>query len=167
MKKYFIIFFVLLSATCFSQINVVPMPAEVTMGKGKFNLNSKTTIILGHSPIREEIYANYLNKMLKEKYGFKLKIIRTRNQGIKNNFLELSFTPFEVKPADSYTLNVTAKSISLVSYYDKGLFNGIQTLLQLIENNKLPNTKQQTPNIHPRAEKQIFEYMAANRQVLV
>ncbi len=122
------------------------MPAEVTMGKGKFNLNSKTTIILGHSPIREEIYANYLNKMLKEKYGFKLKIIRTRNQGIKNNFLELSFTPFEVKPADSYTLNVTAKSISLVSYYDKGLFYGIQTLLQLIENNKLPNTKQQTPN---------------------
>jgi hexosaminidase len=147
MKKYAFIFFTLLSAKCFSQINVVPMPAEVKMGQGKFILNSKTTIILGHSPIHEETYADYLNKILEEKYGFKLKILRNNNQGLKNNLLELSFTPFEVKPVDSYTLNVTAKNVSIVSYYDKGLFYGIQTLLQLIENNtKQSNTKPQTPN---------------------
>jgi hypothetical protein len=78
MQRSFFWILIFISAKCFGQINVVPMPAEVNMGKGKFILNSKTIISLGHSPIYEEVYANYLNKIIQEKYGYKLKIIRNK-----------------------------------------------------------------------------------------
>jgi hexosaminidase len=171
MKKYTFIFFILLSAKCFSQINVVPMPAEVKMGQGSFILNPKTTSIYYTENSSKPICVQ-LNSTLKKMYGFTLPIAKVEIDKIseinKNNITLILF-PKLVK-SDSipgtYNLKVNSKSITIFSMEDEGLFYGIQTLLQLIENNnkqsntkpQTPNNKLQTPNIYTIPQLTIKDY---------
>ncbi len=126
------------------EMNVVPRPAEIKFEKGntRFILSKKTKIYLGHNSIAVKHYADYLNKFIELKYGFKLPITENWKERDSGNCIELSFTPFEVKQKDSYKLLVEKNNISVVSYYNRGLFYGIQTLIQLLPTpNKASNQK--------------------------
>ncbi len=158
MKKYCSIFFVLISLHSFAQINVVPMPAEVKMGKGNFIVASTTTITLGHNPSSLQNLSDYFNKSLKQKFGFSLKIVDEKSKNKKSN-IELSFTMFEPTPSNAYTLSVTNNELRIAGYKNEAIFHAIQTALQLIEpNNKQPNSKQQTPNIYTIPQLNIKDY---------
>jgi hexosaminidase len=155
--KYFnkAIFFICLNfitANCFAQINVVPMPAEVKMGEGVFNLNPITTSII-YSENSSLPICIQLKNSIKNLYGFGLPIIKIdlENLFITNtNNISLILFPKLVKSDSipgSYALNVSAKSVSLISVENEGLFYGIQTILQLIEKKEIKiNTKQKTTN---------------------
>lgn len=141
--------FFFIPAVAQNTINVVPMPAEIQLGKPKevFTINKHTKIFLGNESDRKiprsssinlndrsglEKYANNLNDSLQKKYGFKLAISKNRANKSSSNYIVLSFTeiPFTVK--DYYTLNVTKKGISIAGYYGAGLFYGLQTFYQLL-----------------------------------
>jgi hexosaminidase len=149
MKKYIIIFFLLFSAKCFSQINVVPIPAEVKMGKGNFVLNKQTKIFIAGGNLHKE--AAMLNSYLLQKIGYGLQIIKGYENGImKNepisNYITLNFDRLDYKLAGAYVLEVNKNNVYIGGDNSEAVFYAIQTLLQLIENNNQTNSKQQTTN---------------------
>jgi hexosaminidase len=149
MKKYIIIFFLLFSAKCFSQINVVPMPAEVTIGKGNFVLNKQTKIFIAGGNLHKE--AAMLNSYLQQKIGYGLQIIKGYENGImKNepisNYITLNFDRLDYKLSGAYVLKVNKNNVYIGGDNSEAVFYAIQTLLQLIENNNQTNTKHQTTN---------------------
>ncbi len=153
MKNYCIIICLLISLKSFTQINVVPMPAEVKMGKGNFNLNPKTTSIY-YTENSTKLICIELNNSLKKRYGFSLPIIKVdvdKALSLKNSNITLILFPKLVKEdpiAGTYDLTVKEKNITITSMENEGIFYAVQTVLQLLEtsNSIEPNTKQQTPN---------------------
>jgi hexosaminidase len=136
MKKNFFYFFILISAKCFSQINVVPMPAEVTMRTGNFILNSKTIIFLAVGNLHNE--ATILNGYLQEKVGFKLPIVKgyIKSKLIEepqSNCITLNYIRLENKLPGPHTLIVNKNKIYIAGDNNESIFYGMQTLLQLIE----------------------------------
>ena len=113
----------------FAQLNMVPYPQEVIMGKGKFTLTSTTKIVFVNS---NENLAKYLKEQILNLTGFSLNILKSNP---KNPILFNSIY-LEIKGnsslANSYSLNVIEKNIKIEAPQNELLFNGIQTLLQLI-----------------------------------
>ncbi len=137
------------------------MPAEVTMGKGFFNISPKNTSIIYTENSTKPICIQ-LNNTFKKLYGFTLPIAKVEIDKIsstnKRNITLILF-PKLVKSdsiAGTYNLKVNSKSITIFSMENEGIFYGIQTVLQLIENNnKQTNTKQQTTNKQKTPNKQL------------
>jgi hypothetical protein len=127
MKKYILVFFILLSAKCFSQINVVPMPLEVTMGEGFFKMNPKNTSIYYTENSSKPICIQ-LNNIFKKHYGFTLPIPKVDlDKFSSTNKKNITFILFpKLVKGDSisgtYNLKVNSKSITVFSMENGGFF---------------------------------------------
>ena len=138
----------LLSAKCFSQLNVVPMPAEVKVGKGNFLLNTNTFIYYGNS--KEQSMGALINKRLYADYGFKLTIKKRPASEIispknKNILLQINEIKEENEVYGSYDLTIDKTTIKISADNEEGLFYGIQTLLQLLPNKKEKSIQKNYP----------------------
>jgi hexosaminidase len=135
MKKNILIFCLLLSVKCFSQLNIVPVPSEVKMGKGVFTVDKNTIIFFS-----KDEYKNIgveLNNRLQKMYGFKLILKPFPVDAVaipKNKYIRLYIS--EVIPEESipgaYYLEVNQKNIQIRGDNLEGLFYGMQTLIQLL-----------------------------------
>jgi len=126
MKKNILVIFLFLSAPCFSQLNIVPVPAELKMGRGEFMLNNKTTIVLEGSGLEKN--AAFINDYLQQFFGYKLKI--TKNY-TGTNAIRLNFERLDNEIAGAYNLTVDKKGVYIAGDNETGVFYGIQTLFQL------------------------------------
>ncbi len=137
MKKYFLIGCLLLSANCFSQLNIVPMPAEVKMGKGSFTINKNTKIIASGLP---EIFAAMLNDFIFGNYAFKLERTTYSKKNIINS---INFVHGKLYGAGNgvYALKVTDKDILIGAGTPQGFFYALQTLIQLLPPPKEKSTQ--------------------------
>ena len=135
MKKYILIFFVLLSAKCFSQINVVPMPAEVKMGQGFSVIKQPIGFILIDADMNEndndgsQFFKKYLNK----RYGLKKFIDgNSHSYGLST---EIYFSILEEnKITGAYEIEVKEGKIYIYGS-NLGKFYAFETLKQLITKN--------------------------------
>ncbi|MES2276268.1 MAG: family 20 glycosylhydrolase [Bacteroidota bacterium] len=107
-------------------VNIIPKPLSVVMGSGAFTI-TKTSKIQARGAEAIKV-AGMLNYFLKKKYGFELKV----TPQIIANSIALNIT----SPAldkETYQLNVTSHGVKITG--DKsGVFYGVQSLLQLINN---------------------------------
>ena len=130
-----IIFFLVIILSCkFSfaqdQINVVPYPNVVTMGKGYFELSSATNIIYSKGT---EKLAKYFNEQVKILTGLSLKSLLYKDkQTLLNKNSIYLFLKEDASLNDGYSLHVSKTKINLEAKESELLFNGIQTLLQLL-----------------------------------
>jgi hexosaminidase len=138
MKKYFLISCLLLSVKCFSQLNIVPMPAEVKMGKGSFVLSESIQILNYSASISLPFF---LQKNLIDKFNIRLKVTRPKTTSIQN--IVFSRLDSSKKVNGYYELLIEKSKIYIGSNSDEGFFYAIQTLLQIIESS---NNKAQTTN---------------------
>ncbi|MEQ1555035.1 MAG: beta-N-acetylhexosaminidase, partial [Ferruginibacter sp.] len=122
----------------------------VKMGEGIFYFTKNTTISYNNYSSSLNNLHKYLNKKIKEKYGFSLKIVPQKFKNKKSN-IQFSITKVEAAPTNSYNLSVSNNELEIDGFKDETIFQGIQTLLQLIEkqNNKLV-IPQLTINDFPR-----------------
>ena len=129
MKKIVLFFFIMtaLSATAQNNLNIVPMPAEMKMGKGNFLLSPSTKIILQGS--NAEKIADLLNDYLKNSYGFSLKIQKNASA---IDAIVLNYGRMGNPIAGAYTLDINQKRISISGDNEAAVFYGIQTLFQLL-----------------------------------
>lgn len=113
---------------CFSQQNtkVIPLPKSVVLGKGSYVLNSKTTIQAKENSFE----ATYLQQLIQEQTGLKLEI----NSKFQSNCIQLIELRADTLTTqiESYNLTISSNRISLSAFSNKGLFYGIQTLVQLL-----------------------------------
>ena len=106
---------------------LIPKPNQMTMGSGNFIID-KHTIIFADKKSPE---AKYLQETIQSNYGLKLKITNHS----KSNRQEILLLPILSMPDDnkeSYQLSVKSNHISIHANTAAGIFNGIQTLLQLL-----------------------------------
>jgi hexosaminidase len=136
MKKYAFICSLLLSATCFAQLNIVPMPAEINMGEGVFTVDKNTIIYYTGNSIKN--ICIQFNNSLQKKYGFALPLkYLPLNKIQKNKYKSINFSLFpklvkEDAAIGAYTIKVDKSNVDIVSMEEEGLFYSMQTLLQLI-----------------------------------
>ena len=119
--------FTSLASKAQNNINIVPMPAEIKLGKGNFTINRNTQIILEGGGL--EKIAKLLNDHLKNTVGFSLPITKTGNS---NNKIVLNYERMDFKFPGAYTMDINDKEIYIAGDNEAGIFYGIQTLIQLL-----------------------------------
>jgi len=133
MKKLFGLLAVTISCKfSFSQkqINVIPYPNNVVMVKGYFELSSATKIIYGKGT---EKLAGYLKEQVTNLTGLSLgvQLYNGKKTLLNKNNIQL-FLNDDASFKEGYTLEVSKTTIDLKAKEAVLLFNGIQTLLQLL-----------------------------------
>ena len=133
MKKLFGLLAVTISCKfSFSQkqINVIPYPNNVVMVKGYFELSSATKIIYGKGT---EKLAGYLKEQVTNLTGLSLgvQLYNGKKTLLNKNNIQL-FLNDDASFKEGYTLKVSKTTIDLKAKEAVLLFNGIQTLLQLL-----------------------------------
>lgn len=107
--------------------NLVPYPHFVEVKRGKCNMKSGF-IIKGQS-----VNKRYLDEMLTVDFGLK----QNKNGREVHFFLDKGFSA----DPEAYQLEVTKNVIRITATAENGIFYGIQTLRQLIENGEVPCIK--------------------------
>jgi len=138
MKHLFIGLLVLAATSSFAQqsLNIIPAPAKVEVKEGVFTLAPATKIILAASNVEKS--AAFLNKYLKELYGFELKISKGKEEW--KNAIVLNFDRLDNKIPGAYELTVDKDKVYIGGDNEEGIFYGIQTLIQLLPATKLKST---------------------------
>ena len=130
MKK--IIFYLLIScpAICLSQLNIVPMPADVKTSAGSFIIGDKTIILA--ATLQEQEAAKMLNQALSKTAGFTLPVKEKPTAG--ENYISFSTLNGQGNLSnEGYDLEVTNNHINIAAKTQAGSFYAIQTFIQLLQ----------------------------------
>lgn len=134
MKKFLfsLIAFCCLSPLAHSQnVNIIPQPVKLTVEKGEFKLKSSTPI---HFADGAEEYAAYLQETFLNSTNFELQTKKVKsNAKPKKNAITLVVDSKLVVGKDGYILDVKPEGVVITGADKGGLFYGIQTLLQLFQ----------------------------------
>jgi len=107
-------------------LDLLPKPVQVQLEQGQFNLTSSTVIASTHA-YRD--LAGYLSQKLHYSTGFPCRL--SSNIHVSNGIV-LMVNALLPLPEEGYTLTVNSQGAMIVGKDRGGLFNGIQTLLQLM-----------------------------------
>ncbi|RWU09797.1 beta-N-acetylhexosaminidase [Pedobacter chitinilyticus] len=129
----------LISVCAIAQVNIIPKPVSLkveSQQKG-FSINTQTRIVIENDSLRSA--AVFFNDYLEQYLQFKLTITSVKPT---ENYISLSVNTSINKFDDAYELGVFSQNISLTGTSNRGVFYGVQTLIQL-----LPVTKAATLTI--------------------
>ena len=129
--------------SCFSKdsltIHIVPEPVAITEQQGTFLLDEHTAIVAS-DPAAASI-AKMLSGMLQAPTGFALPVVQKKQaHGI---FLQINKTPETALGDAGYTFTSDNNQIVIAANKPRGLFYGIQTLLQLLPPDVESRTRRQ------------------------
>ncbi|HRN73225.1 MAG TPA: beta-N-acetylhexosaminidase [Ginsengibacter sp.] len=113
-----------------SQITIIPTPVKMEVASGSFMITPQTYIYASDATRHE---ADMLNAYLGQIYGFTLPIQTNPSSG---NGINLSLREGEKNP-EAYHLTVNKSKVDIYASDNRGVFMGIQTLLQLIPPQKV------------------------------
>ncbi len=110
--------------------SLTPLPQLVGWKNGDFPLHACKTIVVKNDELEKE--AERLKQYLQQK-GFKIKIAKTvsKDEPFIEMQLDKNFTAPQL-PQEAYKLNVEPGKIIITANTAHGIFNGIQTLQQLM-----------------------------------
>lgn len=119
-------------------------PAGVGPSASSKTLEDNSEIIIDSDEARG--VAEYLGNLLRPPTGYRFPIIRRRNAGndTEGIALLLSGAPDEVGD-EGYSLDVTSEEVEIRAHKPAGLFNGVQTLRQLLPAKVESDTEQSGP----------------------
>lgn len=111
-------------------INIIPQPRKVEMGKGYFIIHEKTPIVYNDEQLK--FLAEYTSATMKSMNNLQLP---TKSQnGVKSKAKSFNLIlDAKINTAkEGYVLSISPKEITIKATTSKGLFYGVQSLLQLI-----------------------------------
>ena len=112
------------------KINVIPEPVAVKTTDGEFILDKNVRLIINSGSADVSNLIQNFKKKIEVPTGINLPIASNSNG--KNISLEINESRDEALGNEGYRLNVSESSVSLRANTSKGLFYGIQTILQLL-----------------------------------
>ena len=124
------------------EVNIIPKPYKIEYGQGRFLFNTHTKILIGDNEEVKEIAAFFVDQ-IRANTVFDPEIRLLNNtKNIQNSVIFRLESNKEELGEEAYQLIVDRNKIDLLANTPKGLFWGIQTLLQLLpvcvyENNQL------------------------------
>lgn len=104
---------------------VIPAPAQMTMGKGHFELSAETRINVNDNDL-------FVNEVSELQYLLKETLGQNLPEGKGNNVIEIQVSDRALDP-EAYELVITELTIKLSATGPAGIFYGIQTLRQIIQ----------------------------------
>lgn len=120
-----------LSVSVFSQINIIPQPASLKALTGEFSFTSATKIVYEDQSLLPA--AQFLQAYLQKFYKLTIKIAPSSPTP---SSIVLSVKPAKEnvkgKPMHSYSLNIQERSFRLAGTSPEAVFNGVQTIIQLL-----------------------------------
>ncbi|CAN5365811.1 family 20 glycosylhydrolase [soil metagenome] len=125
----FCLLFVSMSFAQTDEVNIIPKPQSVTRGSGTFTFSTKTKVLAISEPGKR--MAGILNDLLQRNYGFKLQTTDKPQAKDVIQFAVLTQNGKSGAAAEGYSLNVTPNNIQ-ISGEERGVFYGLQTLMQLL-----------------------------------
>lgn len=126
-----VLLFVSLCSSLFAQkINIIPQP-EIVVGKqGSFMLNNNTYIVFNASSLKR--LADYTISSIQAISGNYLRAKQINGKQANAKAIYLAIDNSVNKGKEGYVMEITPDAISIKAASDKGLFYGVQSLLQLI-----------------------------------
>jgi len=109
-------------------ISIIPQPVKIEQGSGFFQIDKNTVIVTPDNKQIEEV-AQYLNAYFNIVSGNDLELISTEP---KKNCIVFKISDGDDLGNEGYKLSVTNKKIMIEAVSSRGLFYGIQTVLQLL-----------------------------------
>ncbi len=135
MRKFFI-FFLLIQFTLLyaNELDIIPKPASINNLPGKFQFNNKTTLVytkntkqLANYFARQyEVFKNHELEQNKARFIFKQ----------NKNVIVFQIDENLDLPREGYYFKISPSKILVKGKSEKGLFYGIQSLVQLVHQNK-------------------------------
>jgi hexosaminidase len=119
--------YVFLSA---QNINIIPQPKKVEMGKGYFMINEKTPIVYNDQQLK--FLAEYTAAVIKSLNNIQLPAKSHGGTRPSAKAINLIIDPKIHTAKEGYVLSISSKEISIKAITSQGLFYGVQSLLQLI-----------------------------------
>lgn len=112
-------------------MNLIPMPRKIQNIKEEFKLKKEVNIILDYNCSFDDLNsAILLQEEINNTFGFKVNITKALNYHIYNTFICLKKK--SSMEDEEYKLSVKKDNIEINASTSKGLFYGIQTLIQII-----------------------------------
>src|SRR6185312_15734803 len=118
--------FSLFAHDAWAQVTIIPQPDRIETGQGSFALNRDVRIVAPTDRRAQEIAA-FLRDGIGKQSEMALRMGKAANQPR----IELRIDP-SVQGDEAYQLSVTPQGIVIAASDDRGLFWGVQTLLQLL-----------------------------------
>ncbi|MFN2457287.1 MAG: family 20 glycosylhydrolase [Chitinophagaceae bacterium] len=148
-----LIAFILISPFALAQqkqvISIIPQPAEVVLGTGKFILSDET--IFATRSAEDKKAADYLNSYLQQFYGIRLDVDKQEGK----NYIRLNTRSSTTDPLQhGYTLRVSEDGVTIDGNSHTGTFYGLQTLIQLLP---VPDSKSQIADSFKRGSTNKFQ----------
>ena len=122
------------SSACSTPRNpsVIPQPVQMEVGRGVFDLDADTRIMLSN-PTNLEVQqlTESWARPIRATSGFNLLLVDTPDDA-PSNMITLRLSQDAPHPAEGYRLNVTSDAVTVEAKTPAGLFYGLQTLTQLL-----------------------------------
>ena len=131
MRTFALILAVVCSSITYSQINIIPQPANLKTLGGEFSLTSSSNIVYENKELMAS--ATFLQSYINKTYKLNLNISSgpaTRSSIVLSLMPGIQST--DGKTLQSYSLNIQPKSFQLGGTNPEAVFNGVQTIIQLI-----------------------------------
>lgn len=113
-----------------TELHIIPEPVSVTVHDGYFQLRSNTAVV-AEDPAARDV-AGLFMQMLNTPTGYHL-LSREDRAGNGNAIIvRINHIRDPVLGSEGYTLRVTSKNIIIAANQPNGIFNGMQTLMQLL-----------------------------------
>ena len=134
MNKYIFFIYLFFPVFSFSQnLHVIPKPIKTEVIPGSLLLTPQSLLFIEKEKLEKS--AHFFNLYLKKYYGFKLPVvIQTPITVFPKNetYLILKTNDHDLIPKNGYELNVSGTFVEIQGANEEGVFNGIQTLIQLL-----------------------------------
>jgi len=109
---------------------LIPVPAQLTMGKGQFDLRTAGNIVLENPDTFSAGIANLLAAALQELRGKRIPVVQ-KTSSQQNILLRLRKKDSTIKK-EGYRLTVSSRQIIIEAAQPAGMFYAVQTLLQML-----------------------------------
>ena len=110
--------------------SIVPNPETLEIKDGRFDLNKDTKFVILNNTSQLKNSSAIFRNLVQQKLRFDLKI-ETELKPNKN-YISVETTS-NLSSEESYNLSINSNSIHLLGGSEKGVFNGLQSLRQLLK----------------------------------
>ncbi len=124
----FICLFIWINSSFANKINIIPEPVKMVVYKGSFTIGNNTSIYFDSKNPLLAKHADYFTNVVNSVSGFKLNISKNKAQ----SQVRLLISSDKLIGEEGYHLTIDVKGITISANTDKGVFYGLQSLLQLM-----------------------------------
>jgi hexosaminidase len=110
-------------------LNIIPLPSEITLGNGEFKLNANTKFYLTTYTDSLEKVVNFFNEKIKKSTGYDIVVSEKK---LSRNYIYITLSENEDFGNEGYSIDVDSKKIVIRALTCRGIFYGLQTILQLL-----------------------------------